>query len=175
VRKVTIVPRGRALGVTVQSPVDDRFNYSEEYLRSRIVGALGGRAAEQLVYGVATTGAENDLQQVTAIAREMVVRFGMSPRVGPLNYASEDGQGPPAFQKPFSEATAALIDQEIKRIVEECLDRAQRQLAENRPRLEALAQALLREESLDEQEILHVTGLPGKSATVTTAAMSATQ
>ena len=173
VRKVTIVPRGRALGVTVQSPVDDRFNYSEEYLRSRIVGALGGRAAEKLVYDTVTTGAENDLQQVTAIAREMVVRFGMSPAVGPLNYAgAEDGQGPPAFQKPFSEATAALIDQEIKRIVEECLVDAQRQLAENRPRLDALAQALLRDESLDEQEILQVTGLPGKSATV--AAMSAT-
>src|SRR5262247_2329284 len=86
VRKVTIVPRGRALGVTVQSPVDDRFNYSEEYLRARIAGALGGRAAEQLVYGVVTTGAENDLQQVTLIAREMVVRWGMSPKVGPLNF-----------------------------------------------------------------------------------------
>src|SRR5437868_5864005 len=110
VRKVTIVPRGRALGVTVQSPVDDRFNYTEEYLRARIVGALGGRGAELLVYGIATTGAENDLQQVTMIAREMVVRFGMSPKVGPLNYTTEDGQAPLGIQKPFSEETAALID-----------------------------------------------------------------
>ncbi|MGH2930035.1 MAG: ATP-dependent zinc metalloprotease FtsH, partial [Solirubrobacteraceae bacterium] len=83
VRKVSIVPRGRALGVTVQSPIDDRLNYPETYLRARIVGALGGRAAEALIYGVVTTGAENDLLQVTQIAREMVVRWGMSPLVGP--------------------------------------------------------------------------------------------
>jgi cell division protease FtsH len=163
VRKVTIVPRGRALGVTVQSPVDDRFNYSEDYLRARIVGALGGRAAEQLVYEVVTTGAENDLQQVTMIAREMVVRWGMSPRVGPLNFGSEDGASPLGVaQRPFSESTAALVDAEIKRIVEECLAEAQRLLVENRERLEALATALLAEESLDEQEILRVTGLPPK-------------
>src|SRR5205807_6066612 len=91
VRKVSIVPRGMALGVTVQSPVDDRFNYPEDYLRARISGLLGGRAAEKLVYGVVTTGAENDLQQVTMIAREMVTRWGMSPRVGPLSLATEDG------------------------------------------------------------------------------------
>src|SRR5438445_4252836 len=91
VRKVTIVPRGRALGVTVQSPVDERFNYPEDYLRARITGALGGRAAEQLVYSIATTGAENDLEQVTAIARQMVTRWGMSPKVGPLNSLGEDG------------------------------------------------------------------------------------
>jgi cell division protease FtsH len=167
VRKVTIVPRGRALGVTVQSPVDDRFNYSEEYLRARIVGALGGRAAEQLVYGVVTTGAENDLQQVTLIAREMVARWGMSPKVGPLNFGTEDGAAPAAIglQKPFSEATGALIDQEIKRIVEECLSEAQRLLSVNRDKLNALATALLREESLDEQEILRVTGLPPREDT----------
>jgi cell division protease FtsH len=165
VRKVTIVPRGRALGVTVQSPVDDRFNYSEEYLRARITGALGGRAAEQLVYGVVTTGAENDLQQVTMIAREMVTRWGMSPRVGPLNLSTEDGSGGPLGlgQKPFSETTAALIDSEMKLIVEESLVQAQRLLADNRGRLDALARALLKEESLDEAEVLRVTGLPRAS------------
>ncbi|HXM55519.1 MAG TPA: ATP-dependent zinc metalloprotease FtsH [Candidatus Dormibacteraeota bacterium] len=164
VRKVTIVPRGRALGVTVQSPVDDRFNYSEDYLRARIVGALGGRAAEKLVYGVVTTGAENDLQQVTVIAREMVTRWGMSSKVGPLDLGGgEDGVGPLGLtQRPFSEATAALIDAEVKRIVEECQDEAQRLLGENRGRLDALAQALLKEESLDEDEVLRVTGLPGQ-------------
>ncbi len=163
VRRVTIVPRGRALGVTVQSPVDDRFNYSEEYLRARIVGALGGRAAEQLVYGAVTTGAESDLQQVTMIAREMVVRWGMSPRVGPLNFGSDDGTPTLGLaQRPFSEATAALVDQEIKRIVEECLVDAGRLLKENREKLDALARALLAEESLDEAEILRVTGLPPK-------------
>ena len=163
VRKVTIVPRGRALGVTVQSPVDDRFNYPEDYLRARIVGALGGRAAEQLVYDTVTTGAENDLQQVTAIAREMVTRWGMSAKVGPLSLSTDgDGMAPPMLgaQKPFSEATAALIDQEVKRIVEECMAEAQRLLGDNRERLKTLAEALLREESLDEQEILRVTGLP---------------
>ncbi|HYW27941.1 MAG TPA: ATP-dependent zinc metalloprotease FtsH [Terriglobales bacterium] len=160
VRKVTIVPRGRALGVTVQSPVDDRFNYPEDYLRARIVGALGGRAAEQLVYAVVTTGAENDLQQVTMIAREMVTRWGMSPQVGPLSLGAEDGTNPFAVQqKPYSETTAALIDAEIKRIVEECFVEAQRLLGENRGRLDALAAALLKEESLDEPEILRVTGL----------------
>jgi cell division protease FtsH len=165
VRKVTIVPRGRALGVTVQSPVDDRFNYSEEYLRARIVGALGGRGAEQLVYGAVTTGAENDLQQVTTIAREMVVRWGMSPSVGPLSFSTEDGVVSPLAQRPFSEATASLLDREIKRIVEECLAEAGRLLAENRGRLDALAQALLREDTLDEAEILAVTGLPAKGQT----------
>jgi cell division protease FtsH len=160
VRKVTIVPRGRALGVTVQSPVDDRFNYPEDYLRARIVGALGGRAAEQLVYGVVTTGAENDLQQVTMIAREMVVRWGMSPRVGPLNLGGEDGTNPfAAQQRPYSETTAALIDAEIKRIVDECFTEAHRLLEENRRRLDTLAAALLKDESLDEPEILRVTGL----------------
>ena len=174
VRKVTIVPRGRALGVTVQSPVDDRFNYSEEYLRARIVGALGGRAAEQLVYQVVTTGAENDLQQVTAIAREMVIRWGMSPKIGPLFFAGEDGAGPLGLsQKPFSEATGALIDSEVKRIVEECLMEAQRLLAENRPKLDALARALLAEESLDEADVLRVTGLPPKKTEVATPLVAA--
>jgi cell division protease FtsH len=172
VRKVTIVPRGRALGVTVQSPVDDRFNYTEEYLRARIVGALGGRGAELLVYGIATTGAENDLQQVTMIAREMVVRFGMSPKVGPLNYTTEEGQSPLGVQKPFSEETAALIDSEMKRIVEECLTEAEHLLAENRSKLDALAAALLKEDSLDEAAILRVTGLPPKDHHIVTAAMT---
>jgi cell division protease FtsH len=160
VRKVTIVPRGRALGVTVQSPVDDRFNYPEDYLRARIVGALGGRAAEQLVYGIVTTGAENDLQQVTMIAREMVTRWGMSPRVGPLSLGSDDGGSPLAApQKQYSETTAALIDAEVKRIVDECLAEAHRLLEQNRSRLDALATALLERESLDESEIHQVTGL----------------
>ena len=176
VRKVTIVPRGRALGVTVQSPVDDRFNYSEDYLRARIVGALGGRAAEQLVYRMVTTGAENDLQQVTMIAREMVIRWGMSPAVGPLNFGSEDGAGPLGLaQKPFSETTGALIDTEVKRIVTECLADAERLLAENRPKLDALARALLAEESLDEAEILRVTGLQPKSVNQPTVAASRSQ
>src|SRR5207237_9503905 len=97
VKKVTIIPRGQALGVTLQSPIDDRFNYGEDYMRARMVGALGGRAAEHLVYGVVTTGAENDRQQVTRIAREMVARWGVRTKVGPLNYTG-DGDGP-VFQQ----------------------------------------------------------------------------
>jgi cell division protease FtsH len=163
VRRVSIVPRGRALGVTVQSPVDDRQNYPETYLRARIVGALGGRAAEKLVYDVVTTGAENDLQQVTIIARQMVVHWGMSPLVGPLSLADEtDTQALMIPQRPYSEATAEVIDSEVKRIVEECFSEAFQLLGENRDKLEALTQALLRDESLDEEEILLVTGLPGK-------------
>jgi cell division protease FtsH len=165
VRKVTIIPRGMALGVTVQSPIDDRFNYGEDYLRARIIGALGGRAAESLVYGVVTTGAENDLQQVTRIAHEMVVRWGMSPIVGPLNYAGEDGN---TFQKPYSEATAKLIDDEVKRIADECFVEARSLLAKHRDKLDDLAHALLEHDSLDEKEILAVTGLtpPAKPAPV---------
>ena len=167
VRKVSIVPRGRALGVTVQSPVDDRQNYPETYLRGRITGALGGRAAESLVYGVVTTGAENDLLHVTQIAREMVIRWGMSPEVGPLNYSDDPQAGSPILaQRPFSEATAELIDREVKRIVEECLDEAHRLLLEHRDQLEALTRALLREDSLEEDAILQVTGIPRRPGVV---------
>src|SRR2546430_836371 len=160
VKKVTIVPRGMALGVTLQSPVDDRFNYGEDYLRARMVGALGGRAAERLIYGVVTTGAENDLQQVTRIAHEMVVRWGMSPKVGPLNLA--DGEAGVFQQRPYGEATASLIDAEIRRIAEECQEEAEKLLAEHRPQLDALARSLLKNDSLDEAEIIEVTGIkPG--------------
>ncbi len=163
VRRVSIVPRGRALGVTVQSPVDDRQNYPETYLRARIVGALGGRAAEKLCYGVVTTGAENDLHQVTQLARHMVVHWGMSPKVGPLNLSEEpDGQSLVMPQRPYSEATAQVIDSEIRRIVEESFEEAQKLLLQNRDKLDALIEALLQDESLDEQEVLRVTGLSPK-------------
>jgi cell division protease FtsH len=158
VRKVSIVPRGLALGVTVQSPVDDRMNYPEDYLRGRITGALGGRAAEEIVYGVVTTGAEDDLRQVTAIARQMVVRWGMSPAVGPLSLAEPDGDAL-IPQRNYSDQTAQLIDSEIKRIVDECLAQACDLLRKHRSRLDALTQALLRDESLDEREVLRVVGL----------------
>jgi len=157
-RKVTIIPRGQSLGVTLQSPVDDRFNYGEDYLRARLVGALGGRAAERLVYGVVTTGAENDLQQVTRLVHEMVVRWGMSPKVGPLNY-TQASDGVMFQEKPYSEATAQLIDDEMRRIVEESQAQAEQTLADHRSQLDALAQALLRNDSLDEAEILKVAGI----------------
>ncbi|MHB8588307.1 MAG: ATP-dependent zinc metalloprotease FtsH [Candidatus Dormibacteraceae bacterium] len=159
VRKVTIIPHGGSLGVTIQSPIDDRFNYGEDYLRARIIGALGGRAAEQLIYEDVSTGAANDLQQVTMIAREMVVRWGMSAKIGPLAFA-EDGQSSGlSMVRPYSEATAREVDIEIKRIADECLAAAVTLLTENRSRLEALARALLAEDSLGEDQILSVTGL----------------
>jgi len=159
VRKVTIIPHGGALGVTISRPVDDRFNYGEDYLRARIIGALGGRAAEQLVYGGVSTGAANDLQQVTNIAHEMVVRWGMSPKIGPVAFA-EDGAGNGiGLSRPYSEATARDVDTEVKRIADECFTEAMRLLTEQRPKLEALTKALLKDDSLDEDEILKVTGL----------------
>src|SRR5439155_8574569 len=110
----------------------------------RITSALGGRAAEQLVYGVVTSGAENDLQHVTEIARHMVLRWGMSEKLGPISFVAPQDEGlPAAFQhQPYSEATSELIDAEVRRIVEECHRDADRLLAEHRDKLEVLAQAL---------------------------------
>jgi cell division protease FtsH len=161
VHRVSIVPRGMALGATYQLPVDDRTSYAEDYLRARITSTLGGRAAEQLVYGVVTSGAENDLQHVTEIARHMVLRWGMSEKLGPISFVAPRDEGlPPAFQhQPYSEATSELIDAEVRRIVDECHRDADRLLAEHRDTLEVLAQALLKAESLDEKEIRSVTGL----------------
>ena len=166
VRRVSIVPRGMSLGATWQLPVDDRTSYGEDYLKARITSALGGRAAEQLVYGVVTTGAENDLQQVTEIARRMVLRWGMSEKLGPISFVAPQDEGlPPAFQhQPYSEATSETIDAEVRRIVEECHGEAERLLTEHREQLEALAQALLQAESLDEHEIRKATGLDATPA-----------
>jgi cell division protease FtsH len=170
VRRVTIVPRGQALGVTISVPEADRYNYSEEYLRVRIVNALGGRAAEQVVYGVVTTGAEDDLRQVTNIARAMVTRWGMSDDVGLLALSGVDegnfidGGAIPGQARPYSEDTARAIDRATKRIVDDAYATAIDLLTRERERLDALAQALLREESLDLDEMLKATGLPARSA-----------
>jgi cell division protease FtsH len=169
VHRVTIVPRGQALGVTYQRPDSDRYNYPEEYLRARIVGMLGGRAAEELVYGTKTTGAQNDIEQATTLARNMVTRWGMSERLGLVQLAprenpylaSLDGSG---SSKIVSEETARVIDAEVLRIISECHDEARRLLGVHRGALETLAHALLERETLDEREILEVTGLPAAPA-----------
>ena len=157
-RKVSIVPRGRALGVTLQTPDADRYGYDETYLRGRITGALGGRAAEELVYGNVTTGAEQDLEQVTRIARSMVGRWGMSESVGPISVLprpeDEAVQFPGFGDGAVSQATRELLDSEVRRIVEECYRRALDALRENRSRLDALAHALLERETLDERGCL---------------------
>jgi cell division protease FtsH len=166
VRRVTVVPRGQALGVTLSVPEADRYNYGEPYLRARIVNALGGRAAEQVVYDSVTTGAENDLKQVTDVARAMVTRWGMSQEVGLLalsgtddgNFLEQGAAG--AAARPYSEETARTIDQATKRIVDESYAKALDLLQTNRERLDALAHALLREESLNEEQMREATGLP---------------
>ena len=161
VHRVSIVPRGMALGATYQLPVDDRTSYSEVYLRARITTTLGGRAAEKLVYGMITTGAENDLQQVTEIARQMVLRWGMSDKLGPISFVTPQDEGlPPAFQhQPYSDATSEVIDAEVRRIVDESHREAERLLATHRDQLNALAAALLHAESLNEKEIREATGI----------------
>ena len=169
VNRVSIVPRGQALGVTYQRPDSDRYNYPEAYLRARIVGMLGGRAAEEIVYGTKTTGAESDIEQATGLARRMVTRWGMSDRLGMVQLAPREnpylgGSGGYAGPRPFSEATAEIIDAEVGRIIAESHDEARRLLSAHRKQLDALAEALLSRETLSEQEILEVTGLPPASA-----------
>jgi cell division protease FtsH len=162
VRKVSIVPRGRALGVTFQSPDIERYGYDVAYLRGRITGALGGRAAEELVYGDITTGAESDLEQVTRIARQMVGRWGMSDAIGPVSILPAPGQEQivmPGSADALSEATRNLVESETRRIVDECYARALERLRENRARLDRLAAALLEHETLDELDAYRVAGL----------------
>lgn len=168
VRRVTVVPRGQALGVTLSVPEDDRYNYEEPYLRARIVNALGGRAAEQVIYGVVTTGAENDIKQVTDLARAMVTRWGMSPEIGLIalsgtdegNYLDTGLAG--GASRPYSETTAHAVDMATRRIVDECYAKAVDLLTRERPRLEALTEALLREEALDEEQMRVAAGLEAR-------------
>jgi cell division protease FtsH len=160
VRKVSIIPRGMALGVTLATPEDDRFNYSEHELRAKIRVSLGGRVAEELVFGDPTTGAESDIQQVTRIARGMVERWGMSEKVGFLTVAPQDGQNmllPGA--EPVSEATQELIDAEVRRIVDEEQEATERLLGANRERLDSLAEALLERETLDQADAYAAAGI----------------
>jgi cell division protease FtsH len=164
VKRVTIVPRGQALGVTYQQADEDRYNYSDKFLRSRIVGMLGGRVAEEIIFGDRTTGAENDIEQATGIARRMVTRWGMSDALGMVELAGRENpylsSGYGAMpSKPISEHTAQLIDAEVRRIIQECHAEATRLLNAHRAQLDALANALLDRETLDEQQIKEVTGL----------------
>ncbi|RCV49157.1 ATP-dependent zinc metalloprotease FtsH [Marinitenerispora sediminis] len=157
VRKISIIPRGRSLGATLATPESDRYGYDESYLRGRIVGALGGMAAEELVYGVVTTGAESDLENATSIARQMVGRWGMSPEIGPMTVLP--GPGQETLGQHFAPGTLDAVDAEARRIIEECHDRARDLLSRNRARLDALAHALLEHETLDEAAAYAVAGL----------------
>ncbi|MGX1272610.1 ATP-dependent zinc metalloprotease FtsH [Streptomyces phaeoluteigriseus] len=157
VRKITIVPRGRALGVTLSTPDADRYAYTEEYLRGRIIGALGGMAAEHVVYDMITTGSENDLEQVTSIVRGMVARWGMSERVGRMSALPGDAQQ--AYGLSAAPQTLDAIDHEMRRVVDECYEEACRKLRDHRGQLDALARALLENETLDEADAYRIAGV----------------
>jgi cell division protease FtsH len=167
VRKVSIIPRGRALGVTFQAPEKDRYGYSEGYLRGRLTGMLGGRAAEQLVLSETTTGAESDLEQATRLAREMVGRWGFSKKVGMVSVLPGPAEESMFFPGtgPASERTRELVDEEVRSIVDECYARAIDTLRAHRPQLESLARALLERETLDEVDAYAAAGIPRKSRT----------
>ena len=160
VRKVSIIPRGMALGVTFSAPDDDRFNYLEPEILAKIKSALGGRVAEEIVFGEISTGAESDIEQLTAIARQMVGRWGMSDAVGPISVIPRDGSGP--FLPGASDVSAEthkLVDDEIRRIVGEAHDEVVTLVTENRGNLDALAEALLEHETLDEDEAYAAAGI----------------
>lgn len=156
VRKVSIIPRGRALGVTLSTPEADRYGYDEQYLRGRIIGALGGMAAEETVFGVITTGAESDLESATGIARQMVGRWGMTEALGPVQVLPSEGD---PRQAGFSEATLAAVDAETRRILDECYAEAKRTLSEERSRLDAIVAQLLEHETLEEAAVYAAAGM----------------
>ena len=167
VRKISIIPRGMALGVTFSAPDADRYGYLEPEILAKVKVALGGRAAEEVVYGEISTGAESDLEQLTALARQMVGRWGMSDVLGPVSVIPRDGSGPffPGATD-VSPETHKLVDDEVRRIVAEAHDEVVTLLTENRARLDALASALLEHETLDEDDAYAAAGVTRPQATV---------
>jgi cell division protease FtsH len=165
-RKVSIVPRGRALGVTVQMPEEDRHNYSRTFLHGRLAMLLGGRAAEMVVYDEVTTGAENDLKEASGLARRMVGLWGMSNELGPVYLGTGEEHvflGREIMQdKAYSDATANRLDNAVREMVEEALDRAMQVTLENRDKLDALVVALLEHETLDGKDVIAIFG-PGQA------------
>ncbi len=169
--KVTIIPRGRALGVTWQLPVGDRYNTTKEFMEGRIAISMGGRIAEEIFFNQFSTGASNDIQQATAMARSMVTEYGMSPKLGPLNFAGEQQEiflgRDYGHQRNFSEDTARIIDSEVHDIVMRNYDLAKRIILEKRDSLVAIAEALLVRETLDGAEVemlMHGGTLPPRPA-----------
>jgi cell division protease FtsH len=157
VHKVTIIPRGRALGVTTYLPIDEKHTYSKEYLEAMISYALGGRAAEKLIFNELTTGAGNDIERATGLAHKMVCEWGMSDLLGPLSYGTKEEEiflgREITRSKNYSEHTAIAIDDEVKKIVMRGMERAEKILVDHRDQLERLALALLERESLDGEEV----------------------
>ncbi len=161
VRKVSIIPRGQALGVTFSAPDADRFNFDKGYLIAQIKVALGGRTAEETVFGDITTGAESDIQLLTRIARHMVGRWGMSDVIGPIAVIPSEGMGPllPGVSE-TSEETQRIVDQEVRRIVESAHEEVTEVLRDHRANLDTLVAALMERETLDEVDAYAAAGLP---------------
>jgi cell division protease FtsH len=157
VHKVTIIPRGRALGVTMQLPIDEKHGYTREYIEGRLAILMGGRAAEELIFNELTTGAGNDIEQATKIARKMVCEWGMSDVLGPMTFGKKNeeiflGREIQSHQD-YSEATARMIDEEVVRIVRKAQGKAQRVLKDNIEQLHNLSKALLEHETIDGDEV----------------------
>jgi cell division protease FtsH len=157
VRKVSIIPRGRALGVTFSSPDNDRISYDRAALDARIDVALGGRVAEELVFDNVTTGAESDIEQVTGIARAMVGRWGMSPEIGFVAVLPSDASAFSPLE--ISEASRRAVDEAVKRLVDAAHDRVSRLLDDERDRLDSLATTLLDRETLDQDDVYRAAGM----------------
>jgi cell division protease FtsH len=157
IHKVTIIPRGRALGLTQQLPIDEKHTYPRDYLMNNLVIYMGGRVAEELVLGEVTTGAGNDLERATELARKMVCEWGMSPELGPLTFGKKEEQiflgREIAQHRDYSEETARRIDQEVKRLILDAYEKARRLLTENQETLQRLARMLLEKETLDGETI----------------------
>jgi cell division protease FtsH len=160
VRKVSIIPRGQALGVTFSAPDADRFNLDERHLKASIKVALGGRCAEEVVFGDLTTGAESDIQHLTRIARYMVGRWGMSAAIGPIAVLPQEGQSMllPGVSE-TSEKTQQLVDHEVHEIVDTAHREVLTLLGEHRPQLDDLVDALLKHETLDQVDAYAAAGL----------------
>ncbi|KHF28454.1 ATP-dependent zinc metalloprotease FtsH [Anoxybacillus sp. BCO1] len=160
VHKVTIVPRGQAGGYAVMLPKEDRYFMTKPELLDKITGLLGGRVAEEIVFGEVSTGAHNDFQRATSIARRMVTEFGMSDKLGPMQFGQSHGQ---VFlgrdlhnEQNYSDQIAYEIDLEMQRIIKECYEKAKRVLTENRDKLNLIANTLLEVETLDAEQIKHL-------------------
>jgi cell division protease FtsH len=157
VRKITIVPRGQALGVTLSSPDFDRFNYSRQELEALIRMMMGGRAAEEVVLGDETTGAEGDIDQITHVVRHMVGRWGMSDAIGMVAVLPRDGANP--WGESASPGTLELLDAEVRRVIEHAYSEVVGLIERERLRLDALAEALLEHETLDQIDAYRIAGL----------------
>ena len=160
VHKVTIIPRGRALGVTMQLPIDEKHGYTKEYIEGRLAILMGGRAAEELIFNELTTGAGNDIEQATQIARKMVCEWGMSDVLGPMTFGKKNEEiflgREIQSHRDYSEVTARMIDEEVVRIVRKAQSTADQILKKNIDKLHNLSKALLEHETIDGEEVLTV-------------------